>query len=224
MPGRGLLGFGLVVLGIGAMATVTLGLSWSQARAPLALASFAGPGHHAHAQTGVAPGQADCPPQAEPMPPGTGAAQADGAPAPALVEPPVISSQDGMLRTTLTVAEQNVPAGDQTVLGRVYNNSFVGPTLRVRPGDQVDLTLANCLTETTNLHFHGMHVTPKEFGDDIFREIDPGQTAGYQFRIPPNEPTGTFWYHSHLHGRVASQVFGGLSGLIVVEGLRDLLP
>src|SRR3954467_11792918 len=69
-----------------------------------------------------------------------------------------------------------------------------------------------------------MHVTPNEFGDDIFREIDPGQTAGYQFRIPPNDRAGTFWYHSHLHGRVASQVFGGLSGLIIVEGLRNLLP
>src|SRR5207253_8114653 len=111
-----------------------------------------------------------------------------------------------------------------TVLGRVYNDAFVGPTLRVRPGDQFELTLANCLDEGTNLHFHGMHVTPTEFGDDIFREIDPGQAAGYHLRIPPNHPAGTYWYHSHLHGRSNSQVFGGLSGLIVVEGLRDLLP
>src|SRR3954469_19140475 len=218
-PGWELLGVGLVVLGVVTTAPAALGLASPPA---LNLASLAGVGHHVHQQTGVEPGHAECPPEAAAQP-GMGAPPA-GAPAPALVEPPVLSSRDGMLQATLTVAERNVPAGDQTILGRVYNNSFVGPTLRVRPGDQVDLTLENWLDETSNLHFHGMHVTPTKFGDDIFRTVDPGQAAGYHLRIPPNHSTGTYWYHSHQHGRSNSQVFGGLSGLIVVEGLRDLLP
>ena len=121
------------------LALTALGLSGPHSLSAFALSAQAGSSPHAHQQTGVASGQAECPPAAAAQP-GTGAAQADGAPAPALVEPPVISSQDGVLRTTLTVAEQNVPAGDQTVLGRVYNGGFVGPTLRVRPGDQIELT------------------------------------------------------------------------------------
>jgi suppressor of ftsI len=212
-------GLALVVL-----ALMALGLGNPQTPSAFGPAAPAVSSQHAHQPTGVVPGQADCPPEAEPVQPRAGGAQTDGAPAPALVEPPVISSQAGVLRATLTVAEQNVQIGNQTVLGRLYNGTFVGPTLRVRPGDLMELTLANCLTETTNLHFHGMHVTPTGFGDDIFRAVDPGEAGGYLVRIPPTQPTGTFWYHSHLHGRVASQVFGGLSGLIIVEGLRDLLP
>ena len=195
LPGGGLVGLGLAVLGLAV--TVPAG-----ARTKLvAAASAIRPGQsrpcraHAHAQTGVGAGQASCPPEAEPMQRSTGAAQADGAPAPALVEPPVISSQDGVLRTTLTVAEQNVPAGNQTVLGRVYNGGFVGPTLRVRPGDVIDLALANCLTETTNLHFHGLHVTPMGFGDDIFRAVGSGHGRGLQSPasrpITPPGPSGT---------------------------------
>src|SRR3954469_3653391 len=66
VPGRGLLGLGLMVVGMAAMAPAALGLNWSQAPKPLTLASFLGPGHGAHQRTGLAPGQAACPAEADP--------------------------------------------------------------------------------------------------------------------------------------------------------------
>ena len=35
---------------------------------------------------------------------------------------------------------------------------------------------------------------------------------------------GTYWYHAHLHGLTEEQVFGGLSGAIVISGLTERLP
>jgi FtsP/CotA-like multicopper oxidase with cupredoxin domain len=35
---------------------------------------------------------------------------------------------------------------------------------------------------------------------------------------------GTYWYHVHLHGLSDGQVMGGLSGLLIVDGLSGLLP
>jgi FtsP/CotA-like multicopper oxidase with cupredoxin domain len=105
-----------------------------------------------------------------------------------LVDLDSISSKDGLLRATLTVDERNVTIGAQTVQALTYNGEFLGPTLRVHPGDTMELTLQNCISETTNLHFHGMNVSPNGLADNIFRAIDPGQAAPYVLRSRPNRP------------------------------------
>jgi len=121
------------------------------------------------------------------------------------------------------------------VLAKVYNGSFVAPTLMIRPGDMVRLKLVNCLDEPTNLHFHGLEISPSGHADNIFLSINPGQSFRYYFRLPRNAPTGTFWYHSHeivpasqmaRYPNTSSeeQVFDGLSGLIEVQGLTNDLP
>lgn len=101
-----------------------------------------------------------------------------------------------------------------------YNGGFPGPTLRLWEGDRVQLQLTNSLPEVTNLHFHGLHIPPTGAGDNIFREIAPGETALYEFTVPENS-AGTYWYHPHRHGTVAAQLFRGLAGAIVVEGALD---
>jgi FtsP/CotA-like multicopper oxidase with cupredoxin domain len=106
----------------------------------------------------------------------------------------------------------------------LYNGSLVGPTLLINPGDRVELSLVNSLDEPTNLHFHGLHVSPSGDSDNVFRQVNPGETAKYTIEISVNHPPGTFWYHSHQHGLAYKQVSQGLSGLIVVDGLTDLLP
>lgn len=220
---RGQAGPTLVVLVLAAL--TALGLSGPVSSA-FGRSTPAGSSEHAQHQHGAMAQDtnAACPPVATPVPSAAAAPAAEGAPAPILAEPEVISSQNGVLKATLTVAAQNVQIGNQTVLGRVYNGAFVGPTLRVRPGDRMELTLANCLGESTNMHFHGMNVSPSGYSDNVFRTIDPGVAGGYVIDIPASHPVGTFWYHAHVHGSTASQVFGGLSGMIVVEGLQDRLP
>jgi len=75
---------------------------------------------------------------------------------------------------------------------------------------------------TTNLHFHGSHVSPSQ--DDIFTEIEPGSSRLYTYDLPRDQPTGTHWYHPHKHSAVAVQMFSGMAGMIIVEGGVDHVP
>jgi FtsP/CotA-like multicopper oxidase with cupredoxin domain len=99
--------------------------------------------------------------------------------------------------------------------------SYPGPTLRVRSGETVRLNFTNNLPEVTNLHLHGLHVSPSV--DDPLAEIQPGESRLYEFTLP-NFSSGTFWYHPHVHGTVAEQLYAGLLGTIIVEGPQDLMP
>src|SRR5215218_3193649 len=139
-------------------------------------------------------------------------------------EPTELRAVDGVLRATLTAEEREVEIAGQPIRGRVFNGSFVGPTLRVRPGDRIELELVNRLTKPTNLHFHGIHVSPGGEADNIFRMVNPGETAQYVLEIPLDHPTGTFWYHPHMHHLALEQVFGGMSGVIIIDGLQEQLP
>jgi len=73
----------------------------------------------------------------------------------------------------------------------------------------------------TNIHYHGMHVTPDStsgaVGDDVLMAIAPGTRLQYSFRVPHNQSPGTHWYHPHKHGSVALQVTNGMAGAFIVE-------
>ena len=103
--------------------------------------------------------------------------------------------------------------GEATVLG--YNGGLPGPTLHLQPGDRLRLDLANRLSEATNLHVHGLHVSPQGNGDNTFLAIEPGRRS-LRLPAPADHPPGVYWYHPHHHGMVADQIFGGLYGAIIV--------
>ena len=138
------------------------------------------------------------------------------------LQPPEIHSVSGVLHVTLTAAERTVDVAGSRMRARVYNGMFTGPTLVVHPGDLLVVRLVNHLTEPTNLHFHGFHVSPVGTADNVFREVAPGGSFTYRFRLGKDEPTGLDWYHAHVHHLTERQVFGGLSGMIVVDGLTRL--
>jgi FtsP/CotA-like multicopper oxidase with cupredoxin domain len=132
-------------------------------------------------------------------------------------EPEVLRSEGGLLEVRLEAA-----VGTHEVAGRRartmgYNGGVPGPTLWLRPGDTLRLDLVNRLEEVTNLHVHGLHVSPEDNGDNVFLAVDPGQTQRHEYRLPDDHAPGVYWYHPHHHGHVADQVFGGLYGAIVVE-------
>jgi len=139
----------------------------------------------------------------------------------ALEQPPGLKlerSADGSLTGTLTARPERLTiAGHQANL-LTYNGSYPGPTIRVREGDRVTLRFANQLSEPTSLHLHGLHIPPEV--DDPFRVVQPGASAEYSFTLPARS-AGTYWYHTHLHGSAAPQLFAGLAGAIVVEGQLD---
>ena len=136
----------------------------------------------------------------------------------------VYSNKQGILNVSLIVEEKQGLVGNQSVTALLYNGSLMAPTLHIKPGERLVMNYVNRLDQPTNIHFHGFHVSPTGSSDNIFRVVEPGETARYVLDIPIDHPTGTFWYHPHLHGLATTQVGGGMSGLIKVEGLEDLLP
>ena len=82
---------------------------------------------------------------------------------------------------------------------------------------------------TTNLHLHGLHVSPSPYdaatgtcGDNIRCTVRPGSELTFTAAIPDDHPTGTFWYHPHVHSTTALQVGGLMAatlGLVPVFAL-----
>lgn len=132
----------------------------------------------------------------------------------ALAEPPVLRSDGGRLAVQLEAASGHarVAGRDATVLS--YNGGLPGPTLHLQPGDRLQVRLVNGLDAPTNLHVHGLVVSPEGNGDNVFVTVEPGQSFDYDYQLPDDHPSGVYWYHPHHHGMVADQVFGGLYGAI----------
>jgi FtsP/CotA-like multicopper oxidase with cupredoxin domain len=111
-----------------------------------------------------------------------------------------------------------VELAGQPVRLLTYNGLFPGPLLRAREGDRLRVRLINRLDEPTNLHFHGLHVSPAGNADNVFVDVPPGQSFTYELIVPPGYG-GTFWYHPHRHGALARQLWRGLAGPLVIDPL-----
>lgn len=133
------------------------------------------------------------------------------------VVPEIIASKKGVLEASLELSTVSKQLGNAKVNMLAYNGTVPGPTIKVRPGDKVKLNLTNNLNQDTNLHTHGLFVHPNANSDNPFIHVMAGESFNYEFDIPADHTEGTHWYHPHLHGQVANQVFGGLYGAIVVE-------
>ena len=150
----------------------------------------------------------------------------------ALPEPPQVQAKNKVVSLTLHAVNKN---------GRdafAFNGEAVAPIIRASPGDVLKITYINDLpsksTETcavnpcmdmTNLHFHGLHVSPDAPQDDVLTMIaKPGQVLHYTVKIPRDHPPGLFWYHTHPHGESYRQVLDGMSGAIVIEGMERYVP
>ena len=134
-----------------------------------------------------------------------------------LIEPQVLASRDRVLELDLTAAPTRIEVGGREASVQAFNGSLPGPTLRVAPGDTIRVAMTNGLEAPTNLHVHGLHVSPEGNGDNPFVSIAPGESFDYEFVLPADHPPGTYWYHPHRHGHVADQVAAGLYGAIIVE-------
>lgn len=134
-----------------------------------------------------------------------------------LVQPQEKRSVDGQLQVRLEAAPGRILLAGRPAIAMGYNGGIPGPTLRIRAGDVLVIRLVNNLARPTNLHVHGLHVSPEGNGDNVFISVDPGGTFDYEYKLPADHPPGVYWYHPHLHGLVADQIFAGLFGAIVVE-------
>jgi FtsP/CotA-like multicopper oxidase with cupredoxin domain len=133
-----------------------------------------------------------------------------------LAEPAAPSAIEATLAATTTPVDV-----DGRTLPFSYDGVFPGPVLRVREGDQVRLRFVNRLDAVTNLHLHGLHISPTV--DDPFVHVMPGESRLYEFAVPAGS-AGTYWYHPHHHGELGTQIRGGLVGPLVIAGPPDDLP
>ncbi len=144
-----------------------------------------------------------------------------------LIQPQEIRSRDGVLATTLTAAPSQVRLGDVELPGFVYNNSYLPPLLRIRLGEVMRISLRNNLpADPSNLHYHGMSVSPRGRSDNVFIQVRPDREFEYEVNVPSagRQGPGLFWYHPHDHGYVTKQMLGGMSGALVVDGSETLFP
>jgi len=188
-------------------------------------------------------------------------------------EPKPVPAYGKILTTTLTAQklEWSYTCAGTTATGwqPVFNGALPGPTLYLdQPGSTIRITLNNHLNEMpvfgtndncpgghhgdptqpacfqhTNLHFHGLQVSPCSLiknaqgqivrhcgpisitapnqlvssSDDVLVDIYPKQSNYYEVVLPDMHAPGTNWYHSHLHGASAYQVSGGMAGGIIIR-------
>jgi FtsP/CotA-like multicopper oxidase with cupredoxin domain len=149
-----------------------------------------------------------------------------------LREPPQVRADRHVVSLTLHAVNQD---------GRdafAFNGGNVPPVIRASPGDVLKITYVNDLplksSETcavnpcmnmTNLHFHGMTVSPRAPQDDVIGMLAmPGQVLHYSVEVPRDHPPGLYWYHTHPHGESHRQALDGMSGAIVIEGMERYAP
>jgi len=118
----------------------------------------------------------------------------------------------------------------------IENAKLVGSTIVARPGDTLRVRLTNNLPaddpscqrqqaniniphcfNSTNLHMHGLWVSPAGNSDNVFLTFRPGMHFEHEYSIPEDHPAGTFWYHPHLHGSTALQVSSGMGGALILR-------
>jgi FtsP/CotA-like multicopper oxidase with cupredoxin domain len=144
-----------------------------------------------------------------------------------LLSPPEIRSENGVLNATLTAAPGRVQLGEFAFPGLLYNGAYTPPLLRPKLGDTMRIRFRNQLPDDpSNLHYHGLSVSPQGNSDNVFIHVHPGQEFDYEVRIPAQDRQGPgfFWYHPHAHGVVTKQIMGGMSGGLVVDGIERLFP
>lgn len=137
--------------------------------------------------------------------------------------PEVRRSVNGVLETTLRLSYGPTDIDGQRATAMTFEGSYPGPTLMAQPGDTLRIKFINDLADASNLHTHGLHVSPSGNSDNVFLVIQPGETFDYEIKIPEDHPSGTYWYHPHVHGLTFSQVSGGLAGALIIEGGLDEL-
>ena len=133
---------------------------------------------------------------------------------PPLLEPTV---EDGVARYGLTIgaSRHDYQRGAGMTDTYAYNGaSVLGPTLRLRTGDSVAISVKNELEETTTTHWHGADV-PAEDDGGPHSMIAPGATWVADFEVI--QPAATLWYHPHVHGFTAEHVYRGAAGLMIID-------
>ncbi|MDH5446397.1 MAG: multicopper oxidase domain-containing protein [Gammaproteobacteria bacterium] len=143
----------------------------------------------------------------------------------------------------LEMGEASFIVNGETLTTRAYRQeggqySIPGPTVVMVPGKKYVLTFRNLLPyeapaavhndfkdpNISNLHTHGVHISPENPSDEVTRVIEGGFAGDYVYDIGADHMGGTFWYHAHHHGSTYLQAAGGAFGLMIISDELDQIP
>jgi CopA family copper-resistance protein len=121
--------------------------------------------------------------------------------------PAVLSGNDFKLE--LASMPFNITGWTRTATA--INGQIPGPTLRMREGDTVTLSVTNRLPFTSSIHWHGLRIPSDMDGVPgfSFGGIKSGATFVYRYAL---KQSGTYWYHAH-----GPEEQTGAYGSIVIE-------
>src|SRR5258706_5506680 len=119
-----------------------------------------------------------------------------------------------------------------------YEGDEIPPVIHVCPGETLRINYRNHMSphsteqcasgpcmNMTNLHFHGLHVSPASPQDDTISMMAmPGESIQYRVDIPLDQAPGLYWYHTHPHGESYRQALDGMSDAIVIDGIERYVP
>jgi FtsP/CotA-like multicopper oxidase with cupredoxin domain len=168
------------------------------------------------------------------------------APGSVVQQPAALFSQDGVLSVQFSYQTTTDSAG-RTLFCFMTPSGLENPTLHVRPGDHLIITVTNNTTSqplhmmidppncgpggnmmtlsSLNIHYHGTNTSPTCHSDEVIKTlINFGETFQYNVAFPENEPPGLYWYHPHVHGIAEAALLGGASGALVVDGIEEVQP
>jgi FtsP/CotA-like multicopper oxidase with cupredoxin domain len=157
-----------------------------------------------------------------------------------------IRSVNGLLDVVLQIQTCTVTTELFTYTTRAFAYegvcSIPGPTIVVKPGDKLRITLRNMLEKDTADTTTATGVFPNRSNFFIYgaqTDLDPainspfrytsggGDTLLYEYTLPFDTPKGHSSYMSRVTGHASLSVLGGLSGAFVVEALdreAELIP
>jgi suppressor of ftsI len=162
--------------------------------------------------------------------------EAGGASSAITVAKPVLVSDPPETRSPVSLMAINDPHTGKAAFS--FDGREDPPVIRANPGEDIHLTYTNAMSthsqehcvdgpcmNMTNLHFHGLHVSPDAPQDDVITMMAmPGQLLHYTVKIPLDQPPGLYWYHTHPHGESYQQDLDGMSGAIVIDGMERYVP
>ena len=108
---------------------------------------------------------------------------------------------------------RQVAPGNQTITGGI-NGNFWGPTMIWNKNEVVHINVNNQLTDTTTIHWHGMHL-PAIMDGGPHQPIPPFTTWAPYWKV--NNNAGLYWYHPHLHMMAEEQMTMGIGGMIIIR-------
>src|ERR1700687_2945140 len=159
--------------------------------------------------------------------------------------PPALFSSNGVLNVRFSYQRRFATDGTE-LLCFMTPDGLEDPTLHVKPGDHLIITVTNNTPATPafmpplkspncgspqptkssiNIHYHGTNTSPACHQDNVIKTvINTGETFQYNVAFPPDEPSGLYWYHPHIHMLAEHEVQGGATGAIIVDGIEGQQP